>query len=107
MYRTGNINQKTMFKLNKIQVMLCAFTLSIFAFTGIASAQKYKTAADTLKLNKEYADVSLDISKLNLQLVEAKDKTAGYVSKSAYTAQSATSSAMTSKNDAAAATMAM
>ncbi len=84
--------------------MLCVFTLCTFAFSGIVSAQKYKTAADTLKLNKEYSDVSLEISKLNVKLVEAKNRTAGYDSKTLYTAQSATNSAQASKSDAATAT---
>jgi len=84
--------------------MFGALTLCMFAFSGIVSAQKYKTAADTLKLNKEYSDVSLEISKLNVKLIEAKDKTAGYDSKTLYTAQSATNSAEVSKSDAATAT---
>ena len=104
MYRTDTINQKNMIVFKKIKVMLCAFTLFTFAFTGIAFSQKYKTAADTLKLNKEYSEVALDISKLNVQLADAKNKTAGYASKSSYTAQNATNSAQESKTDAATAT---
>jgi hypothetical protein len=103
-YHAGTFNQKIMINFNKTKVMLCAFTLCTFAFSEIVSAQEYKTAADTLKLNKEYSDVSLEISKLNVKLAEAKDKTAGYDSKTLYTAQSATNSAQVSKTDASTAT---
>jgi hypothetical protein len=88
----------------KQQAILSVFALCIFAITQSASAQKYKTAADTLKLNKEYSDVSLDISKLNVKLIEAQNKTNGYQSKSSSTAQDATNSAQQSKTDASTAT---
>jgi len=56
-------------------VTFCALT---FAISLTANAQKYKTAADTLNLNKDYASISLDISKLNVKLVEAQNKTNGF-----------------------------
>jgi hypothetical protein len=86
-----------MIKYNKTRIMLSAFTLCTFAFAGSAFAQKYKTAADTIKLNKEYSGVSLDIAKLNYKLIEAKNKTEGYKSKSASTAEGASMSAQKSK----------
>jgi len=42
--------------------------------TNCASSQKYKTAADTLKLNKEYADVNKDVADLNAKLIEAQNE---------------------------------
>lgn len=84
--------------------MLCACLLFTIGFAGKVSAQKYKTAADTLMLNKEYSSVSLDIAKLNIKLVEKKNKIAGYESKSTSTAQDAVTSAKDSKATAATAT---
>jgi hypothetical protein len=91
----------TQFKKVLMYLPFCAFT---FAFSLTATAQKYKTAADTLKLNKEYSDVSLDIAKLNIKLVEAQNKTKGFQSNSINTAQDATNSAQLSKTDASTAT---
>lgn len=88
----------------KKQLAFSVFGLCVFAITQTASAQKYKTAADTLKLNKEYSEVSLYISKLNIKLLEAQNKTSGYQSKSSSTAQDANSSAQQSKSDATTAT---
>ena len=53
-----------MIKLQSIAVMLCAFTLGTIGVTGTASAQKYATPADTVALNKEYGEVTLDIAKV-------------------------------------------
>ncbi|HEX3385317.1 MAG TPA: hypothetical protein VHS53_09025, partial [Mucilaginibacter sp.] len=69
-----------------------------------ANAQKYKVRADTLDLNKEYASITLDISKLNVKLVEAQNKIDGYQSNSTSTAQDAANSAQQSKTDASTAT---
>jgi hypothetical protein len=88
----------------KTPLMFCVCAVGIFALTQSASAQKYTTAADTLKLNREYSEVVLDISKLNIKLVEAQNKSNGYQSKSASTAQDATSSAQRSKSAASNAT---
>ncbi|MEO6850110.1 MAG: hypothetical protein ABI166_05750 [Mucilaginibacter sp.] len=57
-----------------------------------------------MKLNKEYSDISLDIAKLNIKLVEAQNKASGFQSNSVTTAQNATNSAQQSKTDAATAT---
>lgn len=84
--------------------MLLAFVAITFAFSLTANAQKYKIAADTLKLNKEYSGIVLDISKLNVELVKAQNKINSYRSNSASTAQDATNSAQQSKTDASTAT---
>jgi len=88
----------------KTPLMFCVCALGIFAITQSVSAQKYTMAADTLKLNKEYSEVALDISKLNIKLVEAQNKSNGYQSKSTTAAQDASTSAQRSKTDASTAT---
>ena len=55
------------------------FALMTTGFT--ASAQVYKTAADTVKLNKEFTEVSNDIANLSAKLTVAKNNMPGYQSK--------------------------
>lgn len=43
-----------------------------------ANAQKYKTSADTIKLNKEYIDVSNEIASLTSKLAIAQNNLPGY-----------------------------
>jgi hypothetical protein len=93
-----------MIKLSTITVMLFAFALGTLGFTNFASAQKYKTTADTIKLNKKYGDVKVELAKLNSKLIEEQNKTAGYQSKIVSTAQDAATSAQSSKETAATAT---
>jgi hypothetical protein len=73
-------------------------------FQGSAQAQKYKTLSDTAKLNKEYGEISLDISKLNTKLITEQNKTADFQSKSISTAQDAVTSGQTSRDQASVAT---
>jgi len=93
-----------MINFNTTKVMVCVFAISGILFAQTASAQKYKTADDTVKLNKEYGEVTLDIAKLKANLVEQKNKTYNFQTKSASTAQDAASSAQYSKETAATAT---
>lgn len=83
------------FKTNKL--IAVAITFTAILFTQTVFAQKYKTIADTVKLNKAYGEVTLDISKLNTNLIEEQNKTPEYNAKSASTAQSAIASAEYSK----------
>lgn len=46
-----------------------------------ALSQKYKSAADTVKLNKEYVEVSEDIADLTTKLTIAQNKLPGYHNK--------------------------
>ena len=48
-----------------------------------ALSQKYKTSADTFKLNKEYAEVAADIASLSSKLNEAQNDLPGYRNKAA------------------------
>lgn len=51
--------------------ILLALSLPVFS-------QKYKTAADTVKLNKEFVKVSNDIAELNSKLTIAQNNLPGY-----------------------------
>ena len=83
--------------INKIYV-LCFVAL----MTGItSSAQVYKTAADTAKLNKEFTEVSNDIASINAKLTIAQNNLPGYQSK-ARTADSNAQDAATTSSDQAA-----
>jgi hypothetical protein len=93
-----------MIKFNTIKSLALTFTFSTILLTQIAFAQKYKTAADTIKLNKEYGEVTLDIAKLNTNLIEQQNKTAGYQSKATSTASDAVTAAQNSKETASTAT---
>ncbi len=58
-----------------------SFCLLILVWTSLSAfSQKYKTPADTVKLNKEYAKVSNDIADLNAQLTKAQNNLPGYQS---------------------------
>jgi hypothetical protein len=60
----------------KKHIVLLGTCLIVLA--GQASAQKYKTAADTVKLNKEYISLTEDIAELNADLITAREKLPGY-----------------------------
>lgn len=77
-----------------------AFILTVFSFTTIAYGQKYKTMSDTTRLNKEYGEISLEMSKLNTKLLEEKNKTADYHSKTSSSAGDAVATAQASKDQA-------
>jgi chromosome segregation ATPase len=48
-----------------------------------AASQKYKSASDTTKLNKEYVEVSNEIAELTAELTIAQNNLPGYMSKAA------------------------
>lgn len=58
---------------------ICFLTLMITGLTTFA--QKYKTVADTVKLNKEFTEVSNDIADLTAKLAIAQNNMPGYRSK--------------------------
>ena len=90
------------FKTTK--AIACTVTLTAIFFTQSVFAQKYKTAADTVKLNKECGEVNLDLAQLNASLIKEQNKTSDYQSKSASTAKDAAASAQYSKETASTAT---
>jgi hypothetical protein len=60
------------------------FLLGIICLTTSVpvAAQKYKSASDTIKLNKEWVEVSNDIAELTAELTIAQNNLPGYKSKS-------------------------
>jgi hypothetical protein len=82
----------------------CVLAGCAILFSLTADAQKYKSLSDTTRLNKEYGEISLDISKLNSRLISEKNKTAEFQQKSSSTAGDAVTSGQNSKNQAAEAT---
>ena len=86
---------------NKIYIV-CFLTLMM---TGFASyGQVYRTAADTVKLNKEFTEVSNDIATLSAQLTIAQNNMPGYQSKAKTAESNAQDAAETSSTEAAKAT---
>jgi chromosome segregation ATPase len=86
---------------NKIYVV-CFSTLLLTGVT--AYCQVYKTAADTVKLNKEFTEVSNDIANLSAQLTIAQNNMPGYQSKAKAAESNAQDAAETSSAQAAKAT---
>ena len=78
---------------NKIYIV-CFLTLIM---TGFASyGQVYRTAADTVKLNKEFTEVSNDIADLTAKLTIAQNNKPGYQSKATAAESTAQNAAVTS-----------
>ena len=65
-----------------------------------AFSQKYKTAADTVQLNKEYVEVSNDIADLQSRLTIAQNNLPGYQNKASEATSDAQSTAITSSEQA-------
>jgi hypothetical protein len=86
------------------RIISTAFVLTGLLFTTVAYGQKYKTMSDTTRLNKEYGEISLEVSKLNTKLLEEKNKTADYHSKTSSSAGDAVATAQASKDQADVAT---
>jgi DNA repair exonuclease SbcCD ATPase subunit len=69
-----------------------------------ASSQKYKTPADTMRLNKEIVEVSNDIASLTSKLSIAQNNLPGYHSKASEAASDAQNTAIESSASASKAT---
>ena len=78
---------------NKIYVV-CFLTLMATGFTTYG--QVYKTASDTVKLNKEFIEVSNDIADLTAKLTIAQNNKPGYQSKATAAESTAQNAAVTS-----------
>jgi len=78
---------------NKIYVV-CFLTLMVTGST--VYAQVYKTPADTVKLNKEFAKVSNDIADLTAKLTIAQNNMPGYQAKAKTAESTAQDAAVTS-----------
>ena len=90
--------------INIKRIVSISFILTGLLFTTVAHGQKYKTMSDTTRLNKEYGEISLEVSKLNTKLLEEKNKTADYHSKTSSSAGDAVATAQASKDQADVAT---
>ena len=90
--------------INVKSFLSTSFVLTGLLFATAVQGQKYKTMSDTTRLNKEYGEISLEISKLNTLLIEEKNKTANYHSKTSSSAEDATATAQASKDQADVAT---
>ena len=85
--------------------ILPLFYLIVFLFSALsASAQKYKTIEDTVKLNQEYLSVSNDIAELNAKLIIAQNALQGYQSKATNANSDAANAASASSDQASKAT---
>lgn len=69
-----------------------------------AFSQKYKSAADTVRLNKEYLEVSNEIASLTSKLAIAQNNLPGYHTKASNAASDAQSTAKESSEQASKAT---
>lgn len=79
--------------------------LMVLIFPGLSAfSQKYKTIDDTVKLNKEYVNVSNDIVDLNAKLTIAQNDLPGYQSKAKDANNDAINAASTSRDQASKAT---
>ena len=82
--------------------MICFLVLTSLGFG--ASAQEYKTAADTVKLNKEYTDVDNDIASLTVKVAIIENNMPQYRSKASNAASDAQDAAINSREQASKAT---
>jgi hypothetical protein len=87
-------------KQTKVFLLAC---LLLFSASAVY-AQKYKTAADTIKLNKEYVEVSNEIAALTSKLTIAQNNLPGYHTKAGEATSNAESSATASSEQASKAT---
>jgi len=84
-----------------MKISIHLFFVSILMIAGISTyAQKYKTAEDTVKLNKEYGKVSGEIADLTSQLAATQNNLPAYQHK-ATTAGSDAENAATASSDQA------
>jgi len=84
--------------MKKIKLLLPAI---IFMMASVSAfSQKYNTAADTVKLNKEYVDVSNAIANLKSKLTIAENNLPGYHAKVNGAVSNAQNSAIKSSDQA-------
>ena len=88
--------------MKKIMLLLPAVIFIIASLS--AFSQKYKTAADTVKLNKEYVQVSNDVADLTSKLTIAQNNLPGYHARAGEATSNAQSTAIESSDQASKAT---
>ena len=80
--------------------MFFLFTMLLLMSGFSASAQKYKSAADTIKLNKELLALSNDVAELTSKLTIAQNNLPGYQSKEKEAVSDAAGTAQNSSDQA-------
>ena len=88
--------------MNKISQLF--YVAALLLFTMPVFSQNYKTAKDTVKLNKEFVNLSNDVAQLNARLAIAKNDLPGYQTKVKEANEDAAKAATISSNQAAKAT---
>ena len=88
--------------MKKIKYLLPA--VALIMATSSAFSQNYQTASDTVKLNKEYVDVSNDIADLSAKLTIAQNNLPGYNNKAGDAVSDAHNTAAQSSEQASIAT---
>ena len=86
------------------KIALIILISSFFFCSPSAYSQKYKTAADTVKLNKEHLKLTTGIADLNIQLAASKENLKKYQENLASKNKDAQSSAESSSDQASKAT---
>jgi chromosome segregation ATPase len=78
------------------------FLLAVICLTAAlpAASQKYKSGSDTVKLNKEWVEVSNDIAELTAELTIAQNNLPGYKTKADKAQTDAQSTAQQSSDQA-------
>ena len=84
--------------MKKIMIFLPAILFIMASHS--AFSQKYKTAADTVNLNKEYVNVSNDVAALTAKLTIAQNDLPGYQNRSDEATSSAQNTAIISSEKA-------
>ncbi|RYF85050.1 MAG: hypothetical protein EOO03_13880, partial [Chitinophagaceae bacterium] len=84
--------------MKKLIPLLCIVTFLFHSMTGFS--QKYKTPADTVKLNQEYIGLTSDIADLNAKLSLAQIDLESYQSKSKAADTDASTAASASSDQA-------
>jgi DNA repair exonuclease SbcCD ATPase subunit len=90
-------------KIMRKSIYLVCFLLFITGFSA-AYSQRYRTAADTVKLNKEYTQLSNDIAGLTAQLQIAQNDLPGIQTKANNAESDAQNAAASSSDQASKAT---
>ncbi len=96
--------RRTNFSLLKNDIMtkiMFSLFFLLFTLTGVtAFSQKYKSASDTVKLNKEIVEVSNDVAEITAKLTIAQNNLPGYTSKASQAKKDAQVTAQNSSDQA-------
>lgn len=84
--------------MKKVFIPLYSFALIMLSIS--AHAQVYKTFEDTIKLNKEFTDISNEIANISAKLTVAKNNMPGYKAKAEAAETTAKDAAISSSEQA-------